>query len=392
MEISFYSIEIVYGKRREDEMLLNPFYLFSIIWGITLILYNFRVSKLFPKLTLNLLLFIVFSIFFCIVLGTIYNKKIRVNKKNRKINKKFGKEYTLIFFMFIIEFMFEKKIPLIETMNKTGYTYMDFKGIPVVHVVLFTYNFYITICTFYNYQLTKKKKYIFYSIIGVIPYILLYLRGTILLLLISFFLIILYFKYNIKMILKITFIFIFIIYIFGVAGNIRHYYSWNDSRMIKKIAIIDLPKNNLDPFIWGYVYLVSPLGNLQYNVNKTIPKDNLAMFIFDNFFFDAISKRIEYISEKPKLMVPHLTVSSFYIKAYLSYGMIGMLVILFTYMVFELIYLSIIKNTQYWVIGLSIINVLNIFSVFSNMFVFSGFSFILVYILIDIIKYKIKGD
>lgn len=373
-------------------MFLNPFYLFSIIWGITLILYNFRVSKLFPKLTLNLLLFIVFSIFFCIVLGTIYNKKIRVNKKNRKINKKFGKEYTLIFFMFIIEFMFEKKIPLIETMNKTGYTYMDFKGIPVVHVVLFTYNFYITICTFYNYQLTKKKKYIFYSIIGVIPYILLYLRGTILLLLISFFLIILYFKYNIKMILKITFIFIFIIYIFGVAGNIRHYYSWNDSRMIKKIAIIDLPKNNLDPFIWGYVYLVSPLGNLQYNVNKTIPKDNLAMFIFDNFFFDAISKRIEYISEKPKLMVPHLTVSSFYIKAYLSYGMIGMLVILFTYMVFELIYLSIIKNTQYWVIGLSIINVLNIFSVFSNMFVFSGFSFILVYILIDIIKYKIKGD
>ena len=56
----------------------------------------------------------------------------------------------------------------------------------------------------------------------------------------------------------------------------------------------------------------------------------------------------------------------------------------------ELMYLLIFKKTKYYIIAVTLITMLNIFTIFSNVFVKSGISFCLVYPLIDMLIDKIK--
>lgn len=371
-------------------MLLNPFFLYSLTWIGTILLYNFEISKLYPKLSKDLLVFIYFSIFISILLGIFYRIKIKKNINLNLIGKKYLLEYILIFLCLIIEFIYVGKIPLIETILKTGYTYMDFKGIKTFHVVVLTYNFYLTLCAFNDFQYTKEKKYLLFCNLGLIPYIFLYTRGPFLMLCICLFFIWLFYNYNLKTIIKIFFLGIVFLYIFGITGNIRHYYRWNDTRMIKEIAKIKIEKNILDPFIWSYVYITSPLGNLQYNINNFESLYNVKSFISENLLPDAISKRVDYEKANPKLMTDVLTVSTTYVSSYLYYGKIGMVISFLIYLFFEIIYLFFLRKSKYYVTGLSLVSILNIFSIFDNMFVFSGLSFCLVYPLIDISIDKIK--
>lgn len=371
-------------------MLLNPFFLYSVSWLGMFSLYNLKISSLYPKLSNELLNFIFLSTFIAFGLGIFYNNKFKENKILNKIVKKYMYIYGVIYLYFLIEFLYIGKVPLVETLLKTGYMYYDFKGIKTFHIIFITYNFYISLCTFNNFQSTKEKQYLFYSVLGIIPYILLYSRGSILLLCVCYFFIWLFYKYKLKTIIKTGILGIIILYLFGISGNIRHYQEWNDTKPIKKLASINTKENFLDPFIWSYVYITSPLGNLQYNFNHTIPVNDIRYFICENMFPDAINKRLNYSKITKKLMVESLTASTMYIEPYLSYGKIGMSIVFFIYMFCELMYLLIFRKTKYYIIAVTLISMLNIFTIFSNVFVKSGISFCLVYPLIDILIDKIK--
>lgn len=372
-------------------LFLNPFFLYLLTWLGVVFLYNLKIANLYPNLSIELVVFIFFSIFISLLLAILYDK-ILVNRNFlNAIGKNYSIIYLFIFVYFIIEFSYVGKVPLIEILLKTGYNYLNFKGIKTLHVIIFTYNFYITLCAFNDFLFTKQKKYLFYSILGLFPYVLLYSRGPILMLLACTLFIWLFYKYNLKTILKILFLGTFMLYIFGISGNIRHYYNWNNTNLIKNMVQIETKENILDPFFWSYVYITSPLGNLQYNINENKPNYELKTFFFENLLPDAVSKRVEYKKNYPKLMIDTLTVSTAYINSYLSYGNFGMYLAFFIYMFCEILYFMILKKTKYYILGVGLISLLNIFSIFSNMFVFSGFSFSLVYPLIDIINDKIKN-
>lgn len=372
-------------------MLLIPFILYSLVWTIVIGLYKLvPISQLYPNLQDELLIFLIFTIIFNIFISFILKK----NKiKNFSIlDKKYGIIYIIIYGYFILEFIYVGKIPLIETLLKTGYSYLSFNGIKTFHVIFYTFNFYITLCAFYQYLREKKIKYIIYVFLGCFIYILLYSRGAILLQLACYSIIYLLkniIEKNYK-ILKLGVIGIIVLYLFGVTGNIRHYYKWNDTSMIKEIAQVKTKESILDPFIWSYVYITSPLGNLQYNFNNTKPTNDKKYFVYENFLPDAISKRLDYNKIDSKLMIENLTVSTMYIDSYLSYGKLGMWITFLVYMLCEIGYLLFLNRTKYYIVGLSLVSILNIFSIFDNMFVFSGLSFCLVYPLIDILIDKIK--
>ena len=66
-------------------MLISPFFIYSIIWGITLILYELKLSKLYPNLEIELLMFILITIFSNLFLGIITLKKIKRNYYTKKM-------------------------------------------------------------------------------------------------------------------------------------------------------------------------------------------------------------------------------------------------------------------------------------------------------------------
>lgn len=370
-------------------MISNPFFLYSLVWLGTILLYHLEISNLYPKLSIELRFFVYFSIFVSFLFGLFYKKDIK-NKKSSIINKNYTFICIFICISFVLEFFIEGKIPLMETIKKTGYTYMDFKGIKSFHVLICTYNFYNTICVFNNYMFTKNKRYLIYTLFGLIPYILLYQRGPFIMLCFCLFLVWLIYTYKVKTIIKIGILGIIFLYIFGITGNIRHYYKWNDTRMIKQIAQIETKENILDPFIWGYVYITSPLGNLEYNLKRSDPLYNIKSYICDTLLFDAISKRINYEKNKSKLMIENLTVSTAYTNSFLYYGKFGMYLAFCIYMFSCMLYLKILKGKKYWIVGVVIISIINIFSIFDNMYIFSGLSFSLIYPICGIFFEKIK--
>ncbi|MDR3258859.1 MAG: oligosaccharide repeat unit polymerase [Fusobacteriaceae bacterium] len=368
---------------------LNPFYFYAIIWILVLLLYKLEISKLYPKLSNDLIIFLLISLFLYIIAGIVFKKKFKGKLiKNEIIKKRFLKIYILIIFLWIINFIYVGAIPLFEILKKSNFSYKNFKGIKTIYVFLVTYTNYLSIYSFYNYLLCKRKINLIFSIIGVFIYLLVYSRSGILFLLMNYFIIFLILNKKIKNYIIIGIIGGITLYSFGILGNIRHYYKWNDTSMIKKISKIEIYQNNFDPFIWSYVYITSPLGNLQYNINYSRPSYNIKKFISENLLLDAINKRISDGKTPVKLMVENLTVSTMYISSYLTLGMHGMYIISLLYLSFNIIYIFITKNSNIFLVGISLLCVLNIFSIFDNSYIFSGFSFSLIYPLANIfIKY-----
>lgn len=370
-------------------MLLNSFTIYSITWITILLLYSFNISELYPKLTLDLILFCLITSLISLILGIIFYRNGKIQQK--KIDKNYKRSYSILILGFIIEFIYVGKIPLIETLLKTGYTYMDFEGIKLFHGFLLTYNIYIISCVFNDYIISKNRKYLVYIFISIFLFLLLYLRGYIMVISLCCFFIVLFYNQNLKNILKIGILGIIMLYLFGISGNIRHYYKWNDTTIMKEIAKINTSQNLLDPFLWSYVYITSPLGNLQYNFNKIEPSYNKKNFIYENLLPNTITEKLRYKKTESKLMTPALTVSTAYINSYLTYGKIGMYISFGIYILCEIVYLFIIRKTKYYIIGLGLIGMLNILTIFDNLFILMGFSFALFYPVIDIIIDKIKS-
>ena len=93
-------------------MLISPFFIYSIIWGITLILYELKLSKLYPNLEIELLMFILITIFSNLFLGIITLKKIKRNyytKKNAMLNVK--KVFIVLIILYILDFCYGGLFP-----------------------------------------------------------------------------------------------------------------------------------------------------------------------------------------------------------------------------------------------------------------------------------------
>lgn len=363
-------------------MLINPFFLYILSWGTTILLYSLKLSQLYLSLNTEIIVFIFFTIIISFIFG------IKVSSKKIKllpIKKNFLLRYICVYIFFGIEFFLEKKIPLVETILKTGYMYNNFQGIKTLHVIGMTYNLYITLITFYNYIITKNKKYFLFYGMGIFIYILLYLRGNIMIILFSSFLIILIIKFNIKKMIRIFLSTILVLYLFGISGNIRHHMKWNDSKMIKEIAQVNTKQGVLDPFIWSYVYITSPLANLQLNYATMEPSYDIKEYIYENLFLDTIKKRMKYEKKQENLIKPHLNVSGIYLRSYLSFGLLGMYITFFLYLFIQLFFLRISRKTNYFIIVLTILSIINIFSIFQNLYVFSGISFSLFYPFLSIL-------
>lgn len=116
-----------------------------------------------------------------------------------------------------------------------------------------------------------------------------------------------------------------LLWLFGVHGNIRQGYSWNDSSYIYQLGYFEgrwpdwLPKQ----FCWSYSYLTSPLANLNYNLNYHI-KYNIINYVYD-FVPLFIGKRMPlYSVSGTKLQVDYFTVSSIWSYYYAHLDIIGL--------------------------------------------------------------------
>ena len=374
-------------------MISNPFLLYSIVWLAVLFFYNLNISELYPKLTLNTYIFIFITVFLNFLIGIIFNKKIKRRIRKFNTNNKMKKyKLLLVLFFGFLDFYYAKSVPLLMILLKKNYSYLEFHGIPIFHGFLLSYTFYFALCSFYDYLKTKNKFYFFQVIVSFLFPMLSYSRAYCLLIICGILMLFLIYKNKLRYIFISIFIGIFLLYGFGVAGNIRHYYKWDDSSMIKKIAKINVKKTKCDPIFWGYVYLTSPVGNLQNNINYNNNIKDLKTLLSNNFLISTINKKIIKKSTNPKLMVSNLNVGTMFMQPYISFGFLGMYFIGFSYIFFNILYLKILKNNSYFIIGIVILSLINVFSCFNNMYTVAGVGTTLIYPILENLKFNKKGE
>ncbi|MGL5278851.1 MAG: oligosaccharide repeat unit polymerase [Cetobacterium sp.] len=363
--------------------MLNPFFIYALVWILVLSLHELKWSGLYTDLTINLKIFFIITIIFSLIFGILLRKKYKNKLENLSIPNEVKILFPMLFIILghLLQFMYVGKIPLVENIKRSGYMYTDFLGIKTFHVILLTFNSYYSIYLIYIYLKLKKSKYFFSYLLCLVPYMLLYLRGSIITILFTSLIIYLSsIKLTIKKISILGIIFFIAIYIFGITGNKRHYYKWNDTSYLNNIAKNTRSNKYIDPLFWGYIYISSPIANLQKNLNETEAEYSLKKLLLENMLPDFIQKRFFEKEIKIKLISPNLNVSTGFLSQYVAGGILGMYIMFFIYSLFNIICtFALSQKSIYYIPMVSILSSIVTFSFFVNMYVFSGLSFQLVY-------------
>ncbi len=383
----------------------NPFFVYVGGFLLVIVLYQLDWSYLYPNLTWALLTFFALTFLISIAIGIyIHHKRVILYHGNiRLLNFK----WILIAITIgnILDFVYEGQVPLFSILNKITQDNYGYFGIPTFNVVISTLGSFMAVYLFNCYLVTKKKKYLLGCLYLIVFPLLLFSRGAILLILSSMLFLYLFSisRNKAKVYFKLILLLVIVLLGFGYLGNIRVSNQIDKDNKVDNI-ILKLGEakpafvNSAIPsqFFWSYIYVTSPLANLQYAINTTEPSNNFEgsiRYVNYELTYDALSKRIGGIigvdRRDNNLMVPYLTVSTLYASSYTDLGWVGMTFTFFVLMGICLIYLLVLKSSSpYFATGVAILNTLVLFCIFDNMISFTGLSFQLIYPILLSLKWK----
>ena len=365
--------------------MLNPFYYYSLTWGAVILLYQIPMTKYNQGLEIGLLFFFLSTILCSLLLGIKYRNIFRFKEvQNEKLTLF---PVLLIAIGYAIEFVNAGFIPFVAFCTGTA-EYGDFTGMKGLHVLITGAGSYYAIKYYYFALCTlkKRRKYLtaFVLILGFI--LLTFTRSQLIFIAaVAAILTLSYAESKKKLTFKgkvylIVFA-LFLLYMNGGLGNLRQGFSWNDSSYITGMGkFYWWPPIVPDVFKWAYLYIITPIANLNYNVQISNISGNLSGFLAE-LVPESLGNRIFPMSQmKTELLASYFTVSTGWSKAYINCGMLGVYAL---YSFTVLLFLVCINHycrkndkknmTQF----LALYSGLYIFMFFTNTFVSMSFSLVL---------------
>jgi len=359
---------------------------------VPFIVYTLKWSTIYPELQSNLIVFYLLSFALCALLGFVtlnYTKSLQYHTIG--ISKHNMLAVSCLYAFYIFDIIYSGFIPLFAFSNGVNYGGSIGYGIPVAHVLAVTFNAFYALYTFHQFLSTKKKKLLIVYFLLLLPFVILLNRSMIMYIVIgSFFIYCLSVaRYLIKKSLYIIVAALFSLYIFGYLGNLRS--ANGDSTFIPiSSGVTDQFLKGPVPneFYWGYLYIGSPLANLQNNI--TLARDKYSDYtnlVVSEFLPDFISKRLQTeLSLTPRAFEqinPFLNVGTIYSRPYNYAGWGGIILIFLYFITLMNIYFIIMhKSYTYGVTGIAMMLVAITLANFENTIQFSAYSFQLVYPLI----------
>ena len=365
--------------------MLNYFYWYGIITSLIFGLYIIPLSSINSSLKIPFLIVVLISIILSFILGKIFNKYFEFKSAEFKKSKYSYIPMAIIAFLFVVELIYTREIPLISVTLKHISDYQEYKSIPFLHMFLAMLCMYYSVKYIYHaisHKEERRKNILCYVIINII--MLLYNMR-------SFFMISIFILLNLivakfktdgkkisfKYIISIVVIIITILYLFGGFGNMRQGYKFKDSSFIEKIGRYEkwpafIPKQ----YMWAYSYITSPLANLNYNISINNNTFNVSGYMYE-YLPTSITKRLKNYdnANECKLIRTAFTVSTGYCDAYANSNIAGMCIFWLITMMFPAIFFKFrdndIKAEKYFVY-LLLTNACISFMFFSNMFAYGG--------------------
>jgi oligosaccharide repeat unit polymerase len=313
----------------------NPSILFISIWGLIGILFNFQLSNVLTDLKIETIVLIIIScsafafaymIYFLMYKNPILYPYFDIKKNFTQIinDNVFKKIKKLVFFWIIctgIEIIIAGNLPLLSILGFgkfVGYTDFGIRGLHgfLNSIFLFLASFY-----FLKYKITLERKNIFIVLFMIAWTILVVNRQLMLSLLIELlFLHLITTKIKIKKLLKLIALVILAIVAFGLMGDFR---SGREHFLEIASPNFYYPDYLPSGFLWVYIYMLTPLNNVNFNITTIeptyIPLETIIL-LFPSFLRDNITSFIDRPEQNFILVHDSFNMSSFYPALLIDYG------------------------------------------------------------------------
>lgn len=372
-------------NRKDATILANPFFLYGFTWLGVVGLYLLPWSNLLPNLKLNLLVFLLLSSLFSFGLGSLLHLKKVVLYTSLDCTPKMVRRiiYSLavLYLLLIVEFM-EGGVPFYSylfTAADAG-VYKHF-GIPFIHVLVlngFGFLFLFSGHLLISSQSRKLKMHLrIVMSLCLLAGVLMFNRALIMYSAFGFAIIFLMSKARVvRLLLLVIVFFLALLYLFGLMGSYRsgagykfgQEYALNLADATDEFRQTGIPAE----FLWAYVYITSPLGNLQNTIDKSNTESvNYRRFpeLLSRLMPEMISKRVGLEAPEGKRIAPYLTVGTVYMRSYAALGWPGMILTFVFFVFFVFLFFKLVPaSSVYFVSGLTVVNLIVFFNLFDNMF------------------------
>lgn len=381
--------------------MVNPFYIFIAAFLSIGAAYFLGYSELYPPLSFSLIFFFLVIFLVMGIMGYLFQQKKIIRFFPVTGNTNLIYLTITMILLTLIEGIYSHGLPLTDMLLGRDSGYAEF-GIPVVHVILMTFNAFLSTYLFQLLLSKFQKSYLVLFLLSLIPNVLVVNRGMLTMVLMNciwIYLIYLGKRIKIRQVIVLIPIALIGLYAFGVMGNARLNTSYqNGNSAFDSSEFMDIGQAN-DSFrnssipkeyFWGYIYATSPLANLQMNIDFHNTEAHSSAREWNAFFFnemipDFIGKRIvaqkDYLSTEKLKVTPELNVSTAFIGPYMWLGWLGILIFICYMILIAILYIFLLQriHSKFFIVGVSTINTVFLFSFFANMISFTGLSFQLIY-------------
>lgn len=374
---------------------MNPFFGYAVACALTLILYSLHWSGRYPPLSASLGTFLGATVLIHLLTGQLWKRSFCLPSSPRFPTINHFRVTGVVYVLWTLDFIYEGGIPLIKILLHQPYNYRLF-GFPTVHVFTVTFASCYTVFLFYEFLITKERRLLLLWAVNLMAAVLIYSRAMLVFNLVSCaFIWLSVWPYRRLFLFPACIIALSILlYFFGVLGNLRvsreagkEYTNdlfLNVGKATSEFEGTGIPKE----YFWSYVYLTSPIANLQSNLNNSIslPLSTAAagQMAINEFLFDFISKRVNRYTGHSRVdgytIGPPFNVSTVYSGSFSYLQWPGMIAMALFLVVFPWLYLKCtVRNSVFTTVGVSILCTMYCFLLYDNTIRFTGLAFQLVY-------------
>ena len=275
-------------------MLLNPAFMYAVTWTFVLLVYSLRLSDLLDPLRPSTVVLVVGTSFSFILgwmleslpnYGRLATAKINLDVLGETINSgRVGKRLKVVWLIFALGISFEIAyfggVPLLGLIGLGApIAYVDF-GIPGFHGLLNSLFYTGCAVTFARTLLGSSKRTLVLMVASISYPILVMSRQVLISLILQYVLI--YFSIrrpSPRILIRAGVLLMAILLLFGYLGDAR---SGRDSIIELAAPTFVYPNWLPSAFIWIYIYLSTPLDNVNYNIDiapNYLPLETAGSFI-----------------------------------------------------------------------------------------------------------------
>ncbi len=375
----------------------NPNFIYIITFIIPFLVYSLQWSTIYPQLSSELFTFYTISFLVAFFIGVLIDRLPGFVYKPIPAFKYNFLVLFLLYGFYAVDCLYSGYIPLIAIMGGNLFYIGNLTfGIPTLHLLVVTFNLFFALFVFHQYLSNRSWALLLSYVSALLPFIFLLQRSSIMYIFVGS--VFIYFisqkKILIKRIVVLLVFFFAAIYLFGYFGNVR---SGNgDPTFIPRAsgATEEFLTGSVPlEFYWGYLYIASPVANLQNNINidQKVDPDYKGFVVFE-MLPDIATKRVaETLSltrREFNQINSFLNTGSIYARPFSFLSWKGM-VIIFFYLIglMNLYYIVIRKSFMFGATGLAIMFTVIALATFENSIWFSAYSLPLMYpVLFSIIR------